>query len=164
MIQACRCGVLYRSDNSAGEQVAGQPVAFPVLVPRCCHAQLRRGDPGSTFFSRCSAYWLAVNVLTWCGCHRLVTTTNFHPVMTQRSFDGSGLGAGWRVLRRHLRNASGNPRKLWWIVRRALQIVFRGELRGVLQRHRVVEDFYRDYPAWVKVADRVAEDRIGRFM
>jgi glycosyltransferase involved in cell wall biosynthesis len=26
-----------------------------------------------------------------------------------------------------------------------------------------VEDFYRDYPAWVKVADRVAEDRIGRF-
>jgi hypothetical protein len=102
-------------------------------------------------------------MLTWCGCHRLVTTTHFQAVMTQRSFDGSGLGAGWRVLRRHLRNASANPRKLWWIARRAMQIVFRGELRGVLQRHRVVEDFYRDYQAWVKVADRIAEDRIGRF-
>lgn len=32
-----------------------------------------------------------------------------------------------------------------------------------MQRHSVVEDFYRDYPAWVKVADRVAEDRVARF-
>src|SRR6266851_2565432 len=84
-------------------------------------------------------------------------------LMRRISLDGSGLGAGWRVLRRHLRYASGDPRKLWWIVRRALQIIFRGELWGVLQRHSVVEDFYRDYPAWVKVADQVAEDRVGRF-
>jgi glycosyltransferase involved in cell wall biosynthesis len=83
-------------------------------------------------------------------------------MMQWTSLDGSGLGAGWRVLRRHLRYASGNPRKLWWIVRRSLQIVFRGELWGVLQRHRVVEDFYHDYPNWVKASDRIAEDRIGR--
>jgi glycosyltransferase involved in cell wall biosynthesis len=49
-----------------------------------------------------------------------------------------------------------------WIARRTLQIIFKGELWGVLQRHRVVEDFYRAYPAWVKVADRAAEARVGR--
>jgi glycosyltransferase involved in cell wall biosynthesis len=88
---------------------------------------------------------------------------NLHAVMMRGvRLRGSGLGAGWRVFRRHLRNASGNPRTLLWILRRTLQIIFRGELRGVLQRHRVVEDFYRAYPAWVKVADRAAEARVGR--
>jgi len=88
---------------------------------------------------------------------------NLHAVMMRRArLHGSGLGAGWRVFRRHLRNASGNPRTLLWIVQRTLQIIFKGELRGVLERHRVVEDFYRAYPAWVKVADRAAEARVGR--
>ncbi|MGZ8202601.1 MAG: glycosyltransferase, partial [Burkholderiales bacterium] len=80
-------------------------------------------------------------------------------MMHNVGLDGSALGAGWRVLRRHLRYASGNPRKLWWIARRALQIIVGGHLRGVLQRHRVVENFYRDYPQWVKAQDKLAEDR-----
>src|ERR1700737_4199893 len=76
--------------------------------------------------------------------------------------NGLAIAAGWRVLLRPLRYARGNPRKLWWIARRAWQIVRGGQLRGVLQRHRTVEDFYRDYPAWVKTADRLAEGRVAR--
>ena len=71
------------------------------------------------------------------------------------------LGAGWRVLNRHLRYAAGNPRKLVWIARRAWQIVRSGRLRGVLQRHRVVEDFYREYPAWADAAERQADARVA---
>ena len=83
-------------------------------------------------------------------------------MIERAGLNGLALAAGWRVLRRHLRYAGGNPRKLWWIARRAWQIVMGGQLRGVLQRHRIVEDFYRDYPAWVKTADRVAEGRVAR--
>lgn len=83
--------------------------------------------------------------------------------MMQRSgLDGEALGAGWRVLRRHLRYASGNPRKLWWIAQRVTQILVGGELRGVLQRHRVVEDLYRDYPAWLKARDKLDQVRLDR--
>jgi len=84
--------------------------------------------------------------------------------MNQRaSLDTSALGAGWRVLQRHLRYASDDPRKLLWIARRAWQIVSTGRLRGVLQRHRVVEDFYRDYPAWLEAAERDAAKRVALY-
>lgn len=84
--------------------------------------------------------------------------------MNQRAgLDPSALGAGWRVLNRHLRYAAGNPRKLLWIARRTWQIVSSGRLRGVLQRHRVVEDFHRDYPAWAAAAERLAEIRLARY-
>jgi len=84
--------------------------------------------------------------------------------MNQRaSLDASTLGAGWRVLQRHLRYASGDPRKLLWIARRAWQIVSTGRLRGVLQRHRVVENFYRDYPAWLEAAERDAATRVALY-
>jgi len=73
--------------------------------------------------------------------------------------DASALGAGWRVLRRHLRYAAGNPRKLLWIARRSWQILSDGQLQGVLQRHRLIDDFYRDYPAWASAAEREAEQR-----
>jgi O-antigen biosynthesis protein len=76
----------------------------------------------------------------------------------------SALGAGWRVLQRHLRYAAGSPRKLLWIARRVWEIVRKGQLRGVLQRHRVVEDFYRDYPAWVDAAERDAAQRVVHYM
>ena len=82
--------------------------------------------------------------------------------MNQRaSLDTSALGAGWRVLNRHLRYAAGDPRKLLWIARRAWQIVSSGRLSGVLQRHRVVEDFYREYPAWAAADERAAAKRVG---
>lgn len=79
------------------------------------------------------------------------------------SLDASALGAGWRVLQRHLRYAAGDPRKLLWIARRAWQIVVSGRLSGVLQRHRVVEDFFRDYPAWVEAAERDAASRMASY-
>src|SRR5262249_27804534 len=75
----------------------------------------------------------------------------------------SALGAGWRVLRRHLRYAAGSPRKLLWILRRAWQIWNGGELPGVLARHRLVQDFYRDYPAWAEDDDRAAAERSARY-
>jgi len=84
--------------------------------------------------------------------------------MNQRaSLDTSALGAGWRVLNRHLRYAAGDPRKLLWIARRAWQIVSSGRLPGVLQRHRVVEDFYRDYPAWAAADERAAARRVAAY-
>ena len=84
--------------------------------------------------------------------------------MNQRaSLDTSAIGAGWRVLQRHLRYASGDPRKLLWIARRAWQIVSTGRLRGVLQRHRVVEDFYRDYPVWADAAERHTATRMALY-
>lgn len=73
--------------------------------------------------------------------------------------DISALAAGWRVLRRHLRYAACNPRKLMWIARRALQILRGGQLQAVLQRHRLIEDFYRDYPTWMEVAECEAAQR-----
>lgn len=73
--------------------------------------------------------------------------------------DTSALGAGWRVLQRHLRYAAGDPRKLLWIACRAWQIVRTGRLAGVLQRHRVVEDFFRNYAAWIDATEREAAER-----
>ena len=79
------------------------------------------------------------------------------------SLDASTLSAAWRVLRRHLRYAAGNPRKLLWIARRIWQIVSSGQLRGVLQRHRVVQDIYQDYAAWSQIEERNAIDRIAGY-
>jgi O-antigen biosynthesis protein len=85
--------------------------------------------------------------------------------MTQRaSLDTSALVAGWRVLNRHLRYAAGNPRKLLWIARRTWQIVSSGRLRGVLERHRVVEDLYRNYPAWIEIDERAAAKRVADYV
>ena len=58
------------------------------------------------------------------------------------------LRAGLRVLRRHLRYAGANPRKLLWIARRGLALAREGALGGVLERHRVEAEQYADYPAW----------------
>jgi glycosyltransferase involved in cell wall biosynthesis len=56
--------------------------------------------------------------------------------------------AGLRVLRRHLRYAGGNPRKLMWIARRAIALARERSLAGVLERHRVEGEQYADYGAW----------------
>ena len=58
------------------------------------------------------------------------------------------LRAGLRVLRRHLRYAGGNPRKLFWVARRALNLARDGALGGVLERHAIEEGQYADYAAW----------------
>src|SRR4051812_20626142 len=76
----------------------------------------------------------------------------------------SSVAAGWRVLRRHLRYASADPRKLLWIASRAWQILRRGELHGVLERHRLIEDFYRDYRGWIEVDERKAVERTARYV
>lgn len=61
---------------------------------------------------------------------------------------GAELRAGWRVLRRHLRYAGGNPRKLLWVAQRALALARDGALGGTLERHVVEESQYADYAAW----------------
>ncbi|MCC6193140.1 MAG: glycosyltransferase [Burkholderiales bacterium] len=61
---------------------------------------------------------------------------------------GAEIRAGWRVLRRHLRYAGGNPRKLLWVVRRGLALARDGALGGTLERHLVEEGQYADYAAW----------------
>lgn len=76
--------------------------------------------------------------------------------------DAAAFAAGWRVLRRHLRYARANPRKLLWIARRAIDIVASGRLPGVLQRHRVVDDIYRNYAAWALHEQRSAATRSAR--
>ena len=58
------------------------------------------------------------------------------------------LRAGLRVLRRHLRYAGGNPRKLFWVARRALNLAREGAIGGVLERHAIEERQYADYAAW----------------
>ena len=63
---------------------------------------------------------------------------------------GGHLRAGLAVLRRHLRYARGNPRKLWWIARRALSLARTGALPGVLERHAVERDLYADYGQWCR--------------
>jgi len=68
-----------------------------------------------------------------------------------------------RVLRRHLRYAGANPRKLLWIARRAVTLAREGALTGVLERHRVEEEQYADYPAWcARFATGVAGDAAQR--
>ena len=58
------------------------------------------------------------------------------------------LRAGLRVLRRHLRYAGGNPRKLYWVVRRAVNLAREGAIAGVLERHLVEQVQYTNYAAW----------------
>lgn len=84
--------------------------------------------------------------------------------MGKTGLESTALGAGWRVLRRHLRYAGGNPRKLLWIVKRAFQIATGGQLKGVLSRHQVVEEFYGDYPAWARADDERARERSARLL
>ena len=63
---------------------------------------------------------------------------------------GVQLRAGLAVLRRHLRYARGDPRKLWWIARRALSLARAGALPGVLERHAAERDLYADYAEWCR--------------
>lgn len=56
--------------------------------------------------------------------------------------------AGLRVLRRHLRYAGGDPRKLLWVARRAVNLAREGAIGGVLERHAAEEVQYADYPEW----------------
>ena len=73
------------------------------------------------------------------------------------------LRAGLRVLRRHLRYASGNPRKLFWVVRRVVNLAWDGTIGGVLERHSTEEAAYRDYMAWCAKYEPAADgDFAGR--
>lgn len=56
--------------------------------------------------------------------------------------------AGLAVLRRHLRYAGANPRKLWWVAQRSLRLAREGTLRGTLERHVAEEGQYADYARW----------------
>ncbi len=58
------------------------------------------------------------------------------------------LRAGLRVLRRHLRYAGGDPRKLLWVVRRAVSLAREGAIGGVLERHVAEEGHYAAYAQW----------------
>ena len=58
------------------------------------------------------------------------------------------LRAGYRVLARHLRYAGGNPRKLYWVARRAFSLVRDGSVGGVLERHVAEDGYYADYAQW----------------
>jgi hypothetical protein len=79
------------------------------------------------------------------------------------SLDFAAIGAGWRVLQRHMRYAGNSPRKLLWIARRAIEIVRGGHLSGVLQRHRLVENFYAEYPRWLERDERDAARRVLQY-
>lgn len=73
------------------------------------------------------------------------------------------LRAGLRVLRRHLRYAGANPRKLLWIARRGFALAREGALGGVLERHRVEAEQYADYPRWCeRFAPDVVTDAAAR--
>ncbi len=60
------------------------------------------------------------------------------------------LRAGYTVLRRHLRYAGRDPRKLLWVARRALALARAGALSGVLERHAAEADLYADYAEWCR--------------
>ena len=72
------------------------------------------------------------------------------------------LRAGLRVLRRHLRYAGGNPRKLLWVARRAVVMAREGTLSGVLERHVVEDGQYADYAAWCERFEPRADCRFLR--
>ena len=57
--------------------------------------------------------------------------------------------AGLRVLMRHLRYAKSDPRKVYWIVRRILEIARTGKLHAVLARHRAVAVSEGEYRTWM---------------
>jgi GT2 family glycosyltransferase len=56
--------------------------------------------------------------------------------------------AGLRVLRRHLRYAGSDPRKLLWVARRVVDLARDGAIAGVLERHVVQDALYADYATW----------------
>lgn len=73
------------------------------------------------------------------------------------------LRAGFRVLKRHLRYAGGNPRKLLWVARRAVDLARQGSLAGVLERHLVQDTQYADYAQWLARYEPAADaDHAGR--
>ena len=73
---------------------------------------------------------------------------SFEPTANRRVIRPNHLRAGFRVLRRHLRYAGTDPRKLIWVARRALILAREGAIGGVLERHAVEEGHYADYAAW----------------
>ena len=58
------------------------------------------------------------------------------------------LRAGLRVLKRHLRYAGADPRKLLWVARRAVNLAREGAIGGVLDRHVTEDAQNADYAAW----------------
>ncbi len=72
------------------------------------------------------------------------------------------LRAGLRVLRRHLRYAGGDPRKLLWVVRRAVSLAREGAIGGVLDRHVAEEGHYADYAQWCDKHEPKAADFAAR--
>lgn len=58
------------------------------------------------------------------------------------------LRAGLRVLKRHLRYAGADPRKLLWVARRAVNLAREGAIGGVLDRHVTEDAQYADYATW----------------
>jgi len=58
------------------------------------------------------------------------------------------LRAGLSVLQRHLRYAGRDPRKLWWVARRAVRLARTGAIAGVLERHAADSVNYADYAQW----------------
>lgn len=58
------------------------------------------------------------------------------------------LRAGYRVLARHLRYAGADPRKLYWVARRAVHLARDGSIAGVLERHVTEDVDYADYAEW----------------
>jgi glycosyltransferase involved in cell wall biosynthesis len=75
------------------------------------------------------------------------------------------LRAGLRVLRRHLRYAGSDPRKLMWVARRAVNLAREGAIGGVLERHVTEAANYADYAAWCAryepAADADHRDRLA---
>lgn len=82
-------------------------------------------------------------------------TANRSPRIGLREFR-----SGVSVLARHLRNARGRPDRLWWVLRRMVQIAVSGKLASVLQRHVILDDLYADYPDWIARYDTL--DDAGR--
>lgn len=70
----------------------------------------------------------------------------------------SYLHAGMVVFRRHFRNALRDPRRVYWIFRRIVEIVRAGALASVLERHAAHEDLYVDYATWIDRYDTLTPD------
>src|SRR5438093_7549725 len=69
--------------------------------------------------------------------------------------------AGLRVLRRHLRYAGSDPRKLLWVARRVVNLAREGAIAGVLERHVVQDALYADYEAWCARYEPAADTDFG---
>src|ERR1700737_3770369 len=70
----------------------------------------------------------------------------------------SHLHAGMVVFRRHFRHALRDPRRIYWIFRRIVDIVRAGALGSVLERHAELEGLYADYAAWIDRYDTLTPD------